>query len=75
MGNLFLGAAGICDGELNWSMDLADGAGNGKVRKPGIRAMETLRKRSQALGYTSPAFGLTPPAHGNTMNPTSESVS
>ena len=28
----FVGAAGICDGEVDWSMDLVDDAGNGRVR-------------------------------------------
>ena len=49
MGNCFWGAAGICGAELDWSMDLADGAGNGRVRKPGIKAVKTLRNLSQAL--------------------------
>ena len=41
------GTAGICDAELDWSMDLADGAGNGRVGKPMIRAIKTLRNLSQ----------------------------
>jgi hypothetical protein len=45
----FLGAAGICDGESDWSMDMADGAGNGRVRKPRIRTKNALQNLSQAL--------------------------
>ena len=45
----FVGAAGICDAELDWSVDLADGAGNGSVRKPRIRAMKSLQNLSQTL--------------------------
>ena len=44
-----MGTAGICDGELDRSVDLADGAGNGSVRKPRIRAMKSLQNLSQAL--------------------------
>ncbi len=36
-------------------MDLAAGDGNGRVRKPRIRAMKTLRNLSQAQRYNSPA--------------------
>ena len=46
-----MGTAGVCDSELDWSMDLADGAGNGGVRKPGIRAMKALRNLSQTERY------------------------
>ena len=48
-GICFVGTAGICDGELDRSVDLADGAGNGSVRKPRIRAMKSLQNLSQAL--------------------------
>ena len=50
-GICFAGAAGICDGELDWRIDFADGAGNGRVRKPGIRAVKTLRNLPQAPCY------------------------
>ncbi len=30
-GICFLGTAGICGAGLDWSMDLTDGAGNGRV--------------------------------------------
>ena len=40
---------GICGAELDWSMDVADGAGNGRVRMPGIRAMKILQNLSQAM--------------------------
>ena len=43
------GAAGICGGDLDWSMDMADGAGNGRVRKPRIRTKNALQNLSQAL--------------------------
>ena len=42
---LVLGTAGICDGELDWSMDLADDAGNDRVR---IRTIKALQNLSQA---------------------------
>ena len=49
----FVGTAGKCDAELDWSMDwsmdLADGAGNGSVGKPRIRAMKALQNLSQAI--------------------------
>ena len=49
---LVLGAAGICDaerdGSMGWSMDLTDGAGTGRVRKPRIRVTKALRNLSQA---------------------------
>jgi hypothetical protein len=32
---------------MDWSVDLADGAGNGSVRKPRIRAMKALQNLSQ----------------------------
>ncbi len=54
-------AAGVCDAELDWSMALADDAGNGRVRKPTIGAMKAVRHLSQALGYTSPAIGFDTP--------------
>ena len=41
-GICFAGAAGVCEAELDWSMDLADGAGNGRVRKPRLRTMQDL---------------------------------
>ena len=44
-GICIVGTAGICDGELDWSMDLADDAGNDRVR---IRTIETLQNLSQA---------------------------
>ena len=47
-GICYVGAAGICDGELDWGMDLADGAGNGRARKPRIRDVKTLQNLSQA---------------------------
>ena len=44
---LVLGAARTCDAErdwsMGWSMDLTDGAGNGRVRKPRIRVTKALR--------------------------------
>ena len=49
-GICFVGAAGTCDAELDWSMDLADGAGNGRVRKLRIRAIQDL-----AESVTDPA--------------------
>jgi hypothetical protein len=36
-------------------MDLAAGDGNGRVRKPRIRAIKTLQNLSQAQRYNSPA--------------------
>ena len=42
-----MAAAGICGVELDWSMNLADGTGNGRVRKPRIWAVKTLQNPSQ----------------------------
>ena len=41
-----------------WSMDLADGAGNGRVRKPRIRAIKTLRNLSQILNPMEPGLNV-----------------
>ena len=49
----FAGTAGICDAELGWSMDLADGIGNGRVRKPRIRVTKTLQNLPQAPRQSS----------------------
>ena len=50
----FVGTAGKCDAELDWSMDwsmdLADGAGNGSVGKPRIKAMRTVQNLPQSAG-------------------------
>ncbi len=51
-GICFAGAAGICDGELDWRIDFADGAGNGRVRKPGVRTIKNLRNLSQASQHS-----------------------
>ena len=47
-GICFLDAAGICGAELDLDLDLADGAGNGRVRKPTIRTIKTSQNLSQA---------------------------
>ena len=51
-----MGAAVVCDAELDWPMDVADSAGNGRVRKPGIGAVKTLQNPSQALDNTQAQF-------------------
>ena len=48
-----VGTAGICDAELGWSMDLADGIGNGRVRKPRIRVTKTLQNLPQTPRQSS----------------------
>ena len=57
-GICFAGAVGVCDGELDWRIDFADGAGNGRVRKPGIRAVKTLRNLSQTHVMNCAIFQL-----------------
>ena len=55
---LVLVAAGVCDAGLDWRMDVADGAGNSRVRMPGIRAVKTLQKLSHAHSQRSEVSSL-----------------